>query len=625
MRRYGPMAALLAAVPLLAFGPGERAAPTRWALLVGIDDYINFDVKEGGDLLGAEADARLMRATLVDRGGFPEQNVRMLLNGDATQAAIKAGITEWLASNAHPGDNVTIFFAGRSSQVWDEDDDEDDGLDETLAPADVLPDSPARDITDDMLAGWLAGLPTDNVVLILDTGTGVSEVRPQTTFFRSRRLGRETRDLPRPGTASRRAIPGQKDESGFDLDGAKVLELAASSPAEAAVEVYFPGTGGAPGFYGGAFTTFLAREMWKAPEDLSYLDVVTGVAEALKRNRFQQRPYLSDAVALRSTPLFHVEGTGERTPTASLAVRSVSGASAVLEGGGALGITTGSVFETEGGAALRVESADATSITTVVMEGRPRQGERATLIGYRYVPDPLRVNVAGVDTLIVSRLTRVLDEEAGVELLQDADAFSHLVVRRRGNELTVLGPDGFVRHDAMAVNATGAVELAARLRQEAAAKRLADTDNPAQSFQVRLTLEAGKTDFGVGEIVSFHVTSDRDGYLTLLDLGTDGNIVMLLPNAYEAPVRIQAGRPVSFPGRDMGFQLEVFPPLGRRMVRAFVTTTPLDLPVRGEYTVGDERFADAVADAVQRSAGVVGGAVRLDTWGTASLVYDIHN
>jgi hypothetical protein len=75
----------------------------------------------------------------------------------------------------------------------------------------------------------------------------------------------------------------------------------------------------------------------------------------------------------------------------------------------------------------------------------------------------------------------------------------------------------------------------------------------------------------------------------------------------------------------MGFELQIFPPVGRGMVRAFVTPEPLDVPMDGEYPEGDERFAAAIAAAVMKAAGSVDGAVRLDSWSTASLVYDIHN
>ena len=625
MRRIGPIAALLAVVPLLAFGPSERTAPTHWAFIVGISDYINFDDVEGGDLPGAEHDARAVRDALVTARGFPEENIRMLLNGEATRAAMEEGITGWLASNARPGDQVTIFYAGHGSQMWDESGDEDDGLDETLAPADVHPTNTDFDISDDVFGEWLAALPTTNVVVVLDncnSGTGTRDVTP---FSRSRQLGRDVNDVTKPATVSRRALPGQEDETGFDAGNTRVLELAAAQPFQAAVDAYFPATDGTEAFHGGAFTTFLVRELWRAPADATYEEVFEDVREALKRNRFQQDPLLSEDVALKSLPLFFVEGGMSGAADASLPIRSVEGDLAELGGGVTLGISTGSVFETASGARLKVETSSQSSSTVRVTSGKVSVGDKARLVGHRFATEALRVNVAGIDTETARAVAESLGGTRDVVLVEEADAYSHLLARRRGNEIRLVGADGFVRHDGIALGRTGAADLAGRLRQEAAAKSLADMENPAQSFGVDIRLEGGKTVFGIGETVSFHATSERDGYLTLVDLGTDGKVVMLFPNAHQPAMKIEAGQTLSFPTEEMGFELQIFPPAGRGMVRAFVTPEPLDVPMEGEYTEGAERFAAAITAAVQRAAGAVDGAVRLDSWSTASLVYDIHN
>ena len=624
MRRYGPLAVLLAVVPLLAFGPSERTAPTHWAFVVGISDYINFSDAEGGDLPGAEHDARTIRDVLVTRFGFPAENVKLVLNQDATRAAIQDGVTGWLASNARPGDNVVVFYAGHGSQMWDESGDEDDGLDETLAPTDVAPSTTEFDIADDTFGEWLAALPTTNVVVVLDncnSGTGTRDVTP---FSRSRQLGRDINAVPKPATVSRRALPGQSDKTGFDAGGARVLELAAAQPDQAAVDAYFPATDGTDAFHGGAFTTFLVRQLWRAPSAATYEDVFTGVREALKRNRFQQDPLLAE-VAMKSSPLFFIEGGVAEAADASLPVRSVAGGVAELGGGLALGITAGSVFESEGGARLTVESVALSGSTARVTTGNVKPGDKVRLVAYHFATEPLRVNTAGIDSESAAALAAALGDTKDVVLVEQEDAFSHLLLRRRGNELRVVGSDGFVRHESLSMGRSGSADLASKLRQEAAAKRLADMENPAQSFGVRISLEAGKTEFGIGETVSFHATSERAGYLTLVDLGTDGKVVMLFPNAHQPSMKIEAGQTLSFPSEEMGFELQVFPPVGRGMVRAFVTPEPLDLPVEGEYPEGDERFAAAIAAAVMKAAGDVDGAVRLDSWSTASLVYDIHN
>ena len=639
MRRYGPIAVLLAIVPLLAFGPDEgRSTPTHWALIVGVSSYINFPKDQpGGFLPGAENDARSVRDMLVSRFHVPQDHIRMLLSHQATRAAIKDGITDWLVKNARPEDNVVVYFAGHGSQVWDGpptadhphvvDGDEDDGLDETLAPTDALPASDKNDIIDDEFNNWLAELPTTNVLVILDncnSGTGTRSVTP---FSRARRLGRDVNALPKPASVARRGIGDQPDKTGFEVKQAKVLELSAAQPSQAAVDAYFPAQDGAAAFHGGAFTTYLVRQMWRAPANATYEDVFKEVAEALKQNRFEQQPYLSEDVDLKSSDLFAVVGGNAEAADASLPIQSVSGTEVVLGGGLPLGITAGSVFETTGGAHLVVDSVSQESSSATIASGSVTAGERARLVGYHYTVAPLLVNVAGIDTRSADALKRALQGNTSVRLVDQENAYSQLLVRRRGNMLRVIGADGFLRHDSIPLGDAGAKTLAGTLRQEAAAKGLGEMDNPAQPFGVKVSLAGGKTSFGLGEDVSFHATSDRDGYLTLVDLGTDGTVTMLLPNQYTPPMKVKAGQAVDFPTAASQVELQMLPPTGRGLVRAFVTPEPLDItiPKGSDYAAGDESFAKAIAEAVKKAAGTINGAVRVDNWATASVVYDIHD
>jgi pyruvate kinase len=315
----------------MGFGPSERAAPNRWALIVGITDYIHLGDEEGGDLPGAERDARVMRDVLVQRWGFPTGNVRVLLNREATRAAIEEGLTGWLPSVVQPGDHVTVFFAGHGSQMWDESGDEDDGLDETIAPADVRRGSTDFDINDDEFGEWLAALPTDNVVVYLDNCNLGTATRDVTPFSRTRLLDRDLSQIERPESMSRRALPGQDDRTGFDAGTERVLELAAAQPHQAAVDAYFPGEDESEAFHGGAFTTFLVRELWRAPQTATYEEVFQGVREALKRNRFEQDPYLSEEVSMKSVRVFDVEGAGPETSDAALPITSADDDRAELD------------------------------------------------------------------------------------------------------------------------------------------------------------------------------------------------------------------------------------------------------------------------------------------------------
>ena len=641
MRRVPALVGALAAVPLMAFGswrtisdgptpasPGGSAAPARWALVVGISDYIHYRDEEGGDLPGAERDARAFRDVLVARWGFPPENVRMILNQDATREAIRAGITGWLGESVSPGDNVVIFFAGHGAQVWDENGDEDDGLDETIAPADVDPTSPRFDIVDDELGEWLRALPSRNVVYIHDNcnaGTGTRDVTP---FARARKLGRDVEALPRPaGSTGRRALPGQEDGSGFDLDGVEVLELAAAQPEQAAVDAYFPGQGGGEPFHGGAFSTFLIQQLWRAPADVTYQDVFRAVAESLKQNRFQQEPHLSEEVSLKNAPLFFVEGGGTSASAAALPIVASDGARVEIGAGGALGLTAGSVVETAGGARILLESVSRDRARGRLLSGSTATGERARVTAYRFPESTLRVSVGGVDAETVRAIGAALAGESAVQLVEEEEDFSHLLLRRRGTEIRILGQDGFQRTERPFPVGGGAAEaIAGHVVKEASALRLGDMDNLAQPFRVSLRMGDGRTSYGIGENVTFEATSERDGYLTLVDLGTDGTVTVLFPNEHDRNNRVRAGQTFRFPTDAMGFAIEVQPPAGRGMVRLFVTPETLDIPLQDGFFHGRTDAAERVAEALREAAGGVEGApgaVRLDTWATTTLVYDV--
>lgn len=605
--------------------PGEPARePTRWGLVIGISDYIHFEDTDGGDLPGAEGDARMMRDVLVGRRGFPEENVRLLLNGDATRDAIEAGIREWLGGRVQEGDNVVIYFAGHGSQVWDEDGDEDDGLDETIAPADVLPDRPDFDITDDTFGGWLAEIPSSNVVVILDncnSGTGTRDLTP---FARTRKLARDPNRLPAPPAAQRRSVgAAPADASGFDAGGRRVLEIAAAQPDQVALDAWFPGEAGGEGFHGGAFTTHLVRQLWQAPADATYEEIFERVRAAMERNRFQQVPLLSTDVPLKDAPVFSVAGAAPAGRDLSVRVTGTEGNLLVLDAGAALGLTPGSILEGAGGARVRIEGVGRASATGRAIAGAPGVGTDLRLAAYRFARSELRVGVSGLGSDWTSALSASLGGGEAIVLVEEPDAFAHLLIRRRGDELRVVGADGEIRASGFPADAGGIPAVASQLRKEAAARELAELENPRAPFAVHVRMGSGGDRFGIGENLTFEVTSGRDGYLTLVDLGTDGTVTQLFPNAWQPATRIEAGRPLVFPTAEMDFELQVLPPAGWGMVRAFVTPTPLELPDAEDFAQGDERLAAAIVSAVLEAAGTIEEAARLDGWATVALPYRI--
>ena len=84
--------------------------------------------------------------------GFPESSIKLLLNADATAQNIEESFQSWLIDSTGPGDRVFFSYAGHGSQLEDDNGDEEDGFDETLAPYDVDPMSGANQIRDHPIA-----------------------------------------------------------------------------------------------------------------------------------------------------------------------------------------------------------------------------------------------------------------------------------------------------------------------------------------------------------------------------------------------------------------------------------------------------------------------------------------
>jgi formylglycine-generating enzyme required for sulfatase activity len=83
----------------------------RHALVVGIDDYAG----TGFPSLGyAVADARAVAKILIERYGFEQEHVRLLLDEDATKVGFEAALEDWACDDERVGDEdlFVLFFAG---------------------------------------------------------------------------------------------------------------------------------------------------------------------------------------------------------------------------------------------------------------------------------------------------------------------------------------------------------------------------------------------------------------------------------------------------------------------------------------------------------------------------------
>jgi len=152
-------------------GAQEPDAPTRLALLVGVDRY----PREGGfeDLGGAVRDTLALRDVLVARFGFAPEDVLLLHDERATHAAIVRAFDEHLLRRAGPDSECVFYFSGHGSRVPDASGGEPDGLDSTYVAHDSRSGGHRgeRDLCDDELFSLVAALcaKTPRVTVIADS------------------------------------------------------------------------------------------------------------------------------------------------------------------------------------------------------------------------------------------------------------------------------------------------------------------------------------------------------------------------------------------------------------------------------------------------------------------------
>jgi hypothetical protein len=643
MRRPSPLPLLpplrlIPALPLMlalsggVWGLGAQE-PERWALIVGVNDYVAYEDVASGDLRGAVNDAESVQEVLVERWGFRPENVLLLRDREATRAGIEAGFTEWLGGKVGPEDLVVFFFAGHGSQVWDEDGDEIDGLDETIAPADVMVASPENDITDDMLGQWIEGLPTDEVVVILDSCHSGTGTRLLGTQMRPRFL---QRDLPVPDgvTPPPSGTRGTAAQS-RDMDRGAAVELAAAAPDQSAMDAMFPPEAGAPSFAGGAFTTHLVQELWEAEAGATYAEVFAGTVESLKAARFTQDPQRSGG---DGAPVFGV------APGTVLAGDFGSEVAVELDASGMPEIVVGArrrarrgtVYRTREGAIIRILEVGEERSSVTVLSGAVTGATLALPQALPFAEPELSITAVDVDEADREMLREALSSVEAVRYTEE-EAAAHLFLRRNDGDLVVLAPDGGTRAR-LGPGQDTPDAIATALSHEIASQWLADLSNPTRPFAVDLTHNGGSDGFRVNDPIALRVRSESDGYLTVVDLGTDGTVTVLYPNRFVSQSAIQAGETLEIPTTEMPFRLRASEPEGRGLVRAFVTPEPLPLMDADGPLLADpegrnlarniaESLRDVLSDdlPVPRDTSGSGAAlIRLDGWSSASIGYAVR-
>ena len=245
----------------------------RHALLIGINNYENLPA-----LNGALNDVEAVRALLTQRFGFLPTEIITLTDQQATRRGILNAFAQ-LAQVSTPLDTVYIHFSGHGSQVQDMDGDEDDGMDETIAPQDARGEDIA-DITDDELDIAIAHIAAKTKIVTLDSCHSGTGLRAATPGIRQRVVAPDERlHLYRHNAIRTRGVVAlPKTEQYILFTGAAAYQSALDGPF-------------AEGRYHGLFTYAYTQALATLPSDTSPTAIMREIKRQIDSLRTQLGGY----------------------------------------------------------------------------------------------------------------------------------------------------------------------------------------------------------------------------------------------------------------------------------------------------------------------------------------------
>jgi hypothetical protein len=225
---------------------------------------------------------------------------------------------------------------------------------------------------------------------------------------------------------------------------------------------------------------------------------------------------------------------------------------------------------------------------TAVQRPRLQPGEAATLRAIYEVPESVQVRETRViryDGLVLARIERVIARPSGsvlseyrVDVPRDAAEGWYAVTTtvERMDSATRGGGGGeqketgfFVDTKASASSgAPVATAPAAPIAPAAPAAKAADDG-------IAVKLWAEKTSYRVGDRLSLSFETNRDAFLTIVNVGTSGEVTILYPNRFSGGHGVKAGRTYRIPEATDSYELEVKGPPGVELVYALLTLKPV--------------------------------------------------
>lgn len=561
---YFTILLIFSLVPSFAFG-GKKA------LLIGINEYPYAEAKY--QLFGCVNDVKLMKNILIKYYNFSSEEIKELINSNATRKNIIETFNNWLAKTQE-GDLVVFFYSGHGTRCPDFNGDEDDGMDECFCPYDINPIGGDNIITDDEFATMLRQMKGREVVVIIDACySGGMTRRVGSTRALEKTPATHIKYLPIIDYKSifrTREFPRQTDEpEGF-------VFLSASKEDEQALEINESGK------WIGGFTLALAQELRK--HKVSY--------EKLFENA---KKYMKDRLCLPHNP--------QLKPTIGDKIKHIA---FVLPGpaiGTQYSIQPVQVTQTSQPQEQPESHKPPIQGTTIqpVVHPSVNPSEETVSGGSQFiesaseiVPEEKLLLVAiepfkGTTAQQMREIKKILSTFSYIKVVQEGDYFDRLIRGELKNgriRVRIINRIG----DVIDIPETNTIKeivdfIKPHLEYAYIVKQLVEIHNPSPTFEVNIWVnDREKRDFAVGDIITFNVRAEKKCYLTLLSLDSNGVFSVIFPNnlyPYEKP--FEANKVYTIPDEEMkkNFLFKFQGPACEETVKIIATTKPLNLDKLG--------------------------------------------
>ena len=105
-------------------------------------------------------------------------------------------------------------------------------------------------------------------------------------------------------------------------------------------------------------------------------------------------------------------------------------------------------------------------------------------------------------------------------------------------------------------------------------RTVADLVVPEADLKVTAWVDRQDDAYRVGEALELFVKTNRDAYVTVIDVGTSGHVHILFPNKHTPDNRILAHQVLQIPGPDAPYRIRVNGPSGHELIKVIATTRP---------------------------------------------------